>query len=175
MKNKRLYNIWSCMKQRCYNPNHTATTWYYFKGIRICEEWLKYENFETWAMANGYTDELSIDRIDSDKDYEPSNCQWITLEENRKRAHRKPRQLKRVNTHRKGKFMVVQQSRHFWSPFVKVVEIGFTKSDALKFIRELESKDYEHHYYDRVTDGHKVGEIVMWSNLRRCLKHNKSK
>ena len=88
MRNKRLYNIWACMKQRCNNPNHTAAIWYHDKGIKVCEEWISYRNFEEWAMKNGYADDLSIDRIDSNGNYEPKNCRWISIRENRLRAVR---------------------------------------------------------------------------------------
>lgn len=84
--NKRLYNIWACMKQRCNNPKHTAAAWYHDKGIRVCDEWLEYKTFEKWALENGYSDDLTIDRVDSGKNYEPSNCRWITIEENRARS-----------------------------------------------------------------------------------------
>lgn len=74
----RLYNIWENMKQRCDNPKKTSYEIYGGKGITYCEEWKKFLNFEQWAIENGYSDELSIDRIDSDKNYEPSNCRWAT-------------------------------------------------------------------------------------------------
>lgn len=87
MKNKRIYNIWSCMKQRCNNPNHTAAFWYHDRGITVCDEWIHdFQAFYDWAMANGYRDDLTIDRKDPDGNYEPSNCRWVTIEENRKRA-----------------------------------------------------------------------------------------
>lgn len=64
-RDKWLYNIWACMKQRCNNPKHTAAAWYHDKGIRVCEEWSdNFHAFQTWALANGYADDLTIDRID---------------------------------------------------------------------------------------------------------------
>lgn len=83
----RLYKIWSNMKQRCYNENATSYNYYGEKGITICEEWLyDFQIFHDWAMENGYQDELTIDRIDSDKGYCPENCRWITLDENSRRG-----------------------------------------------------------------------------------------
>lgn len=67
----------------------TGESWKYYggKGVKICEEWLKNpKSFEEWSLSNGYGDELTIDRIDSDKDYSPDNCRWITLAENSRRA-----------------------------------------------------------------------------------------
>lgn len=60
-----------------------------YKNINICPEWGDFETFKTWALANGYNDKLTIDRLDSKKDYEPQNCQWVSLEENSRRASQK--------------------------------------------------------------------------------------
>jgi len=83
----RLYGILNGMKQRCYNPKRETYKWYGGKGVRVCDQWKdSYVNFKRWALANGYMDNLSIDRIDSDGDYSPDNCQWITLSDNVKRC-----------------------------------------------------------------------------------------
>ena len=84
---KRLYSIWSNIKQRCNNPKNTGYKYYGAKGIGICDQWLQYENFRDWALANGYSYNLTIDRIDSLAQYCPENCRWITQEENTRRAH----------------------------------------------------------------------------------------
>lgn len=85
----RLYRAWAAMRQRCSNPNHQVYAWYGGRGIKVCSEWDEYPAFMAWALANGYTDDLSIDRVDPDGDYEPSNCRWITMKENL--ARRRPR------------------------------------------------------------------------------------
>lgn len=77
----RLYDIWHTMKQRCGNPNATAYERYGGTGITIYREWNTYENFAKWATDNGYQDDLTLDRIDGSKGYEPSNCRWATPKE----------------------------------------------------------------------------------------------
>lgn len=83
MKGTRLYNIWSSMKRRC-SPSCDKRVYdrYYGRGIRVCDEWKDdFSAFAKWALSNGYSDELSIDRIDNDGNYEPSNCRWADMEE----------------------------------------------------------------------------------------------
>lgn len=84
-RNKRIGHIFSGMKTRCYDVNDKNYMTYGGKGIRVCQEWLDNpELFEEWSLDNGYEDNLTIDRIDSTKDYCPDNCRWVTLEDNAK-------------------------------------------------------------------------------------------
>lgn len=73
---ERLYNTWKCMRQRCFNPNNPSYPHYGGKGVKICDEWMDYAGFRKWALENGYSDDLSIDRINVDGDYCPENCRW---------------------------------------------------------------------------------------------------
>ncbi len=84
----RLYTIWCAMRQRCNNPNREAYKHYGGKGVKICDEWQNYEAFKAWAMGNGYADNLCVDRINPQGDYEPDNCRWITASENTARANK---------------------------------------------------------------------------------------
>lgn len=80
--NTRLYGIWCRMKDRCNNPNLEHYDCYGGRGIKVCDEWQhSFESFYEWAMSSGYRNDLSIDRIDVNGDYEPSNCRWATLTE----------------------------------------------------------------------------------------------
>lgn len=78
----RLYSIWINMKVRCTNPKTPEYKNYGGRGITICEEWLQnFESFYEWSINNGYRDNLSIDRIDNNGNYEPQNCRWATMEQ----------------------------------------------------------------------------------------------
>ena len=78
LRDTRLFSIWSNMKTRCYNKNVRSYKNYGGKGITICDEWLEnFEKFYKWSMSNGYSDELSIDRINPNGNYEPTNCRWV--------------------------------------------------------------------------------------------------
>lgn len=80
--NTRLYNIYHNMLCRCYNKNYKRYNDCGGRGIRVCSEWLDdFQTFYDWAMENGYRDNLTIDRIDNDGNYEPNNCRWLTLYE----------------------------------------------------------------------------------------------
>ena len=74
------YNTWNAMKQRCYNPNHQRFQDWGGRGITICDEWKNdFLAFYKWSMANGYKKGLSIDRINNNGNYEPSNCRWVDV------------------------------------------------------------------------------------------------
>lgn len=83
----RLYRIWSSMRERCRNPKTKDYKYWGGKGIKVCDEWQKFEGFRDWANANGYVEGLSIDRVNSSRNYCPENCEWVTRSENCRRAH----------------------------------------------------------------------------------------
>ena len=77
----RLYRLWLGIKYRCYHKKFEKYKYYGGRGIKVCDEWLNsFESFENWAQQNGYNDNLTIDRIDVNGNYEPSNCRWTTQE-----------------------------------------------------------------------------------------------
>lgn len=81
IKNQRIYNIWINMRQRCKNMNDINYKNYGGRGITIYKEWDEdFQKFYDWSIANGYSDELTIDRMNNNGNYEPSNCRWATQE-----------------------------------------------------------------------------------------------
>ena len=86
----RLREIWRDMNRRCKNPNRKDYKWYGARGITVCDEWNQYPEFKKWAESHGYADTLTIDRINPDKGYSPTNCKWATIKEqcnNRRSNH----------------------------------------------------------------------------------------
>lgn len=94
----RLYNIFNHMIARTTKPNNKNYVDYGGRGITVCNEWLKYENFREWALNNDYEEHLTIDRINVNGNYEPSNCRWV----NRTIQARNQRKQKGTSTEYKG-------------------------------------------------------------------------
>ena len=87
-RNTRLYSVWANMRTRCNNPSAERFDQYGGRGITICKEWERFETFYDWAMANGYSNDLSIDRIDNSKGYSPNNCRWASSAEQNSNTRR---------------------------------------------------------------------------------------
>lgn len=77
----RLHNIWRSIKRRCYNPNERVYEYYGGKGVVMHDDWLfDFARFRDWSEKNGYSEDLTIDRIDNTGNYEPSNCRWVSMQ-----------------------------------------------------------------------------------------------
>ena len=111
MKDTRLYRIWQAMKNRCRNKNTINYKHYGGKGVKVCKDWQDFMSFYEWAMAHGYNDTLSIDRINSNGNYEPSNCRWAT-------------QKMQVNNCSRNRILEFKGEKHTVSEWGEITGIG---------------------------------------------------
>jgi hypothetical protein len=95
MSQSRIYIEWKCMLLRCNTPSHKSYKDYGGRGISVCSQWHEFPNFQEWALANGYNDNLTIDRIDVNGNYEPSNCRYVDM-------------VTQCNNRRSSKFLTYQ-------------------------------------------------------------------
>lgn len=77
IRKHKLYRVYYGIKERCYNNKCKAYKHYGGRGIKVCDEWLNYENFLSWSLTHGYKDGLQLDRINCNDNYEPNNCRWV--------------------------------------------------------------------------------------------------
>lgn len=155
----RTYGIWAGMKRRCYKEDDPAYRFYGKRGIRVCDEWLNdYWAFHNWAMEHGYRDDLTIDRINSDGNYEPSNCRWATYKEQSENS-RPPYTLTRQPKFRTGpsvkRFEIngIERTMAEWcdmygvsEPFVRyrMKKKGMTLQEALETPKLQEGRPLGH-------------------------------
>lgn len=78
----RLYRVWSNMRSRCDRKSSDNYKWYGGRGITYADEWKDFAAFQNWALSNGYNDSLELDRINTDGNYTPENCRFITHQAN---------------------------------------------------------------------------------------------
>ena len=106
----RIYHIWCAMKRRCNNPNAINYDRYGEKGITVCTEWTEFSNFYEWAINHGYAENLTIDRIDTNEQYNPSNCRWVTY--------------KKQNNNKRNNFFITFNEKthtlHEWSEILNI-------------------------------------------------------
>ena len=145
MYNKRISRIYWNMKTRCYNQSSNKYHSYGGRGIRICDEWKNsFANFKEWALNNGYADNLTLDRINNNGNYEPNNCRWATIKQN-------------TNNTRKNRLLTYNGETHTMSEWCEILGVklgtlssriyrGWSVEDAMtKPIR----KQLTHHSEDK--------------------------
>lgn len=129
-KQSRLYQIWAQMKRRCDLPTATAYSDYGGRGIRVCDDWSNsFEEFEQWALANKYQENLTIDRRENDGNYEPENCRWSdrTTQANNRRSNR-------IVIYNNVEMSVSELSRHtgvVYSLLLSRLDRGWSVEDAV--------------------------------------------
>ena len=111
-RNSRLYRIWSGMMTRCNNPHFHEYARYGGRGISVCLEWQDFALFHEWATGNGYSDDLSLDRIDNNGNYCPENCRWVT------------RQVQANNTSR-NHYLTFNGETHTMSEWATITGIAY--------------------------------------------------
>lgn len=120
----RIYNIWSSMKDRCFNKKHDAYKNYGGRGITVCPEWMEFQPFYEWAMASGYADDLTLDRKDVNGNYEPSNCRWAT-------------DIEQHNNTRTNRYIEFNGETHTMAEWAKITGINYqtlrTRLDRYKW------------------------------------------
>lgn len=90
MSKTKLYSVYYAMRQRCESTYDKQYKWYGERGIKVCDEWLDFQSFYDWTMESGYKEGLTLDRINNNGNYEPSNCRWVdwkTQQNNRRSNH----------------------------------------------------------------------------------------
>lgn len=110
MTGTKIYEAWTHLRSRCKNSKDKNYKNYGGRGITVCKEWNKFENFQEWSNKHGFKDGLSIDRIDNNGNYEPSNCRWTTSK------------VQQNNTRHNRKLTIKGETKNFleWCRFIKI-------------------------------------------------------
>lgn len=129
---KRLYKIWGGMRTRC-SPRCDRGSYhlYYGKGIRVCDEWKEYKVFRDWAVSHGYAENLSIDRIDSNGNYEPSNCRWATPHEQLMNTSRNV--VVDYNGEKRLLYELAEELGIDYRVFYERIRRGYSANDVVKY------------------------------------------
>lgn len=107
-----LYGRWCNIKSRCLNPHNPSFRFYGERGISICEEWLNFDNFYNWAIDNGFKQNLTIDRINTNGNYEPFNCRWVNMEQQN-------------NNRRSNHILEYKGEKHTLTEWAKIIGVDF--------------------------------------------------
>lgn len=125
------------MTQRCNNPHNSAYKYYGARGISVCKEWLRFESFYEWAINNGYKDGLTIERINVNGNYEPSNCKWIPQRE----QFYNMRKTKFINLY--GKRISLSEIKYKLNIKSGILEYYFIRYGNDRVVSYLENKYYK--------------------------------
>ena len=175
-KHPRIYKIWHSMRDRCERQKNTAFQHYGGRGISVCDEWSRkpdgFENFCNWAINNGYSDDLTIDRIDVNKGYFPDNCRWVSY---RTQANNKTNTIRvEYNGVVKPLSEWVETLNMEYSLVVSRLKAGWSVKEA--FEKEPDREKHKIHYLSLNGETHSISE---WSRItglsRSCINYRLKK
>lgn len=148
MSRTRLYYVWAQMKDRCYNPNNPQYKNYGGRGIGVTKEWSDSKAFLCWAKESGYKPGLTIDRINTNGNYEPTNCRWCNM--HTQNANR--RLLKRNRSGAAGVFKLAGKRSRPWQVDVGKYRVGYfsTYESAVEARREYITKNNLTEYFGSI-------------------------
>lgn len=172
--NPRLYNIWKNMMSRCYKETSNVYSLYGGRGVIVCDDWKRAKEFFEWAFSSGYSDDLTIDRIDTNGNYEPTNCRWVSVEE----QNRNKRCTRYINSTDSKTFF--DSSEHdpsvtYLRFFMRYFKSGWSLEDSLNIPNEgrrgktykmISKKDVNSQFQRDVRDYIKsLSETNIWYNV----------
>jgi hypothetical protein len=135
----KLYYVWRSMKRRILFNKDPKYKYYGGKGIKLCNEWLDYINFRTWANNNGYKEGLTLDRIDNEYDYCPENCRWTTYSNNMYNKTRKKNFGLNYHTKYKRYYIMIWRNHQFYyNSSSKDINVAYKLRDDL--LRKLDNE-----------------------------------
>lgn len=143
MTKTRIYRIYRSMIDRCYNKNNKFYYDYGERGITVCEEWKGlggFENFYEWSMSHGYSDELTIDRIENDKGYSPDNCRWTDYQTQANNKRNNRFFTWNGETHTLTEWGRIKPNGLSYSTLVGRIYNGWSIEDAFSFTKEDSKK-----------------------------------
>ena len=133
--NTRLYHIYNGMFNRCYKEKHKFYKNYGGRGIKICDEWLNnFMTFYNWAINNDYQDNLTIDRINNDGNYEPNNCRWQTIKE--QANNRRTNQMYEYKGKKQSLKEICNELHLNYTTIWKRIKKGMSLEEAIKFEKQ---------------------------------------
>lgn len=144
-EHKRLYNVWTTMNSRCRNPRHPSYKYYGACGVSVCDEWRRFGPFAEWMFSHGYNEqaergEYTIDRIDSNGNYEPNNCRVISFKDQQRNKY------SNVNTTLHGRLVCATELAEMLGVEFELVRVlvkcGYT-ADQIESIAEMRNQNGE--------------------------------
>lgn len=160
LTNTRLYRIYHNILARCYNQKNISFERYGKRGIIVCEDWKKdFSNFYNWAMDNGYNDKLTIDRINNNGNYEPSNCRWAT---NKQQANNR---CTSTSIFYDNKYFTISELATTYNLNEKCLRKRINNKWSIKKAISTPSMDYANKQYFAFGESHNLREWAKIKNI----------